>query len=75
MVGALARRPTVPGLFARLAIPIGATLQMLGLVPAAGRPVASPAVTAARLLVLTAAAVAAAAVIAHFVLAPRRQAV
>jgi hypothetical protein len=72
LVGALARRPTVPGLLARLAIPVGATLYVLGLAPAAGSPVASPAVTAARLLVLTAAAAAAVAVIARFVLAHRR---
>ena len=47
LVGAIARRPTVPGLLARLAIPVGATVHLLGL-PSAATPVASSAVTAAR---------------------------
>ena len=71
LVGALARSPTVPGLLARLVIPVAATLQMLG-IPSAISPVASPAVTAARLLVLAAAAVATIAVITRFARSRRR---
>jgi hypothetical protein len=73
LVGVLARRPTAPGHFARLAIPVGATLQLLALPRAAGSGVANPAVTSARLLVLTAAAVAVGAIIARFLLDERRR--
>ena len=71
LVGALARSPTVPGLLARFVIPVAATPQVLG-IPSAISPVASPAVTAARLLLLAAAAVATIAVIARLARSRRR---
>jgi hypothetical protein len=65
-VGAYGRRPGVLGLLAGLTIPIGATTQMIVHPPGPGGPMATPAESWARLLVVAAAAVGAAAVITRF---------
>jgi hypothetical protein len=72
-VGAYDRRPGVLGLLTGLTIPIGATVQMVVDPPGPGGQIATPAESWARLIVLTAAAVGAAAVIARFGLGERQR--